>query len=145
MSNRTLVHDTAAEMLAAWDRGETIWTLELGGLGPGYEQAIQTMAVEFTRAGIASEWKPSGDKESDNKSWEAICNERMMQIDDAIGGASGAQFGAARWLAYQWLHNGGPRALALRADAQNDEDRIIQCSKAFPREMPPMPAKGTAR
>lgn len=145
MSARDMVHETAADLLASWDAGDIIWTLSMGGLGPGYEQAIQTMAVEFTRAGIASGWKPSGDNEADNKAWRAICDERMRQIDDAIGGASGAQFGAACWLAYQWLHNGGPRALAKRADEQQDEDRVIMCSKAFPREMPPMPEKAGAK
>ena len=29
----------AAEQLRRWDAGDSIWTVEMGGLGPGYEQA----------------------------------------------------------------------------------------------------------
>ena len=45
-----LYPQTALDALAAWDRGEHVWTVELGGIGPGYEMAIQTLAFELIRA-----------------------------------------------------------------------------------------------
>ena len=41
--------DTAREQVERWDAGQSIWTLEMGGMGPGYEQAIQVLAIEITR------------------------------------------------------------------------------------------------
>jgi hypothetical protein len=42
--------DRPAEVVAAWDAGRVIWTVEMGGLGPGYEQTIQTLVVELLRS-----------------------------------------------------------------------------------------------
>src|SRR5581483_2130454 len=30
----------AADWLARWDAGRAVWSIEMGGLGPGYEQCI---------------------------------------------------------------------------------------------------------
>jgi len=122
-------HKTASELVAAWDRGETIWSLSMGGLGPGYEQAIQVMAVEFARAGIGSTM-PDDDM-AKAAAWRAICDAVLKRIDDQIGGASGAMYGAAAWLSYQWVHNGGPEALMQRA-CEKGPDRMIQVSRKFP-------------
>ena len=42
--------NTAAELVAAWDRGDLVPTIEMGGLGPGYEQAIQVLMIELLRS-----------------------------------------------------------------------------------------------
>lgn len=39
----------AGEQLRRWDSGDPIWTIEMGGMGPGYEQAIQVLAIEIVR------------------------------------------------------------------------------------------------
>lgn len=39
----------AREQLRQWDGGGAIWSIEIGGLGPGYEQAIQVLAIEIVR------------------------------------------------------------------------------------------------
>ena len=40
---------TVKDLLDTWDSGSTIWSVEMGGIGPGYEQAIQVLMVELCR------------------------------------------------------------------------------------------------
>lgn len=119
-------------MLNKWDAGQPIWTVELGGLGPGYEQAIQVAAIEMARDnnGIAL----PEDKEERNQAWDRLCSATLTKHDEALGGLSGAMYGAAKWLSYQWCHNGGPEALIERAKEQKAD--TIMVSKAFPRIAP---------
>lgn len=124
-------HKTVTEMLDAWDTGQTIWSIELGGLGPGYEQAIQVAAVEFARAG--KDMARTGDAAKDSESFEAICHKRLHELDDSLGGLSGAQYGAAKWLAWQWCFGGGPERLIERARKEGKEDDTIQVSNTWPR------------
>lgn len=126
-----MYHENVTEMLAAWDRGETIWSIEMGGFGPGYEQAIQVTAVEFARAGQS--YQPTGDNDVDGKAWDKLCTEVLHRIDKAVGGLSGAMYGAASWLAWQWCHNGGPKKLIERAKEKDpDDSRSIQVSNSWP-------------
>lgn len=128
-----LVPETVQELLARWDAGKSVFSIELGGLGPGYEQAIQVAAVEFARAG--QNFKPLDDNAENKKAWDAICSAALRDIDEKLGGLSGAMYGAASWLAYQWCHNGGPAHLYRRAKEKAKEDgndRLIQISKAYP-------------
>jgi hypothetical protein len=122
-------HPTVKELLASWDAGEPVWSVELGGLGPGYEQAIQVAAIEMARDNneIAL---PDGDVER-NTEWDRLCSETLRKHDDALGGLSGAQFGKSKWLAYQWCHNGGPDRLQERAKEQGADTILV--SRAFPR------------
>lgn len=115
-------------MLAKWDSGQPIWTVELGGLGPGYEQAIQTAAVEMARDNVGIVLPE--DKDERNHEWDRLCSASLSKHDEALGGLTGAMFGAASWLAYQWCHNGGPDGLIERAKEQNRE--TIMVSKSFP-------------
>jgi hypothetical protein len=117
-------------MLAAWDDGKMIWSLAMGGLGPGYEQAIQTMAVEFTRAALAEQFKLLGDgseeqQEADYERLRELCSKTLGKFDAAIGGATGAMFSAAVWLTWRWIA-AGPRALVDTAYERGDPDRVIQ-------------------
>lgn len=122
-------HETIGELLAAWDAGEIVWSVELGGLGPGYEQAIQIAAVEMARDGIGIVLPD--DKDERNEAWDRLCSASLAKHNDSLGGLSGAQYGAAKWLAYQWVHNGGPAALQVRVKEQK-ADRIM-ISRSFPR------------
>src|SRR5687768_3007466 len=40
------IPETVEDALRQWDAGETVFTVEMGGLGPGYEMAIQGLAFE---------------------------------------------------------------------------------------------------
>jgi len=111
-----LVPSTAREQLRRWDAGESIWTIELGGLGPGYEQAIQVLAIEIVR-----DWVDKPLPEKPGSEW---ADETVFRC----GGFSGAQVGAAKRLAYQWLKN-GPQAVH---DNPALQDRHIQASRLWP-------------
>ena len=119
-----LIAPDAAEQLRRWDAGDTIWTIEMGGMGPGYEQAIQTVAIEIVRDNLGKTLPEEEDKEANQQFGMSTLN----RIDQYIG-MSGAQFGAARWLAYQWLKI-GPKALQAEI---NLKDRHIQASRIWPR------------
>lgn len=117
-----------AALLERWDSGRGIWSVEMGGLGPGYEQAIQITFIELLRIMVerafdADRWI---NKEVWDKERELISSLAMPKLDGL--GLSGAQFGAALSLAAV-IYRRGP------VDALTDEavkERKIQVSKNFP-------------
>jgi hypothetical protein len=119
------------ELIEAWDRGETITTLTMGGLGPGYEQAIQIAAVEFARATEGLDGTPNSEEAS--QAFRARCDLALKNHDEKLGGITGAMFEAASWLAWQWrFGTGGPEGLIERAKERGEEHRIIFASRTFP-------------
>ena len=119
----------AKEQLRRWDAGDTIWSIEMGGLGPGYEQSIQILAIEIVRDNLD---KPLPDEGS---AWSRWGDETVTRIDKKLpdgtyscGGFSGAQVGAAKNLAFHWLKEGPAKLLQGVSD-----DRHIQVSKFWPR------------
>ena len=129
-----LAHATTADMLAAWDRGETIWSIEMGGLGPGYEQAIQVAAVEFARATLDYAPPPEDApdfKERLNAEFDALCSGALRGgLDDKLGGITGAMYGAAKHIAWMWKQHGPAGAVEL-ARKQGKQDRVIQVSRKW--------------
>ena len=126
----------AAEWLARWDAGRTVWSIEMGGLGPGYEQCIHITAAEILRHLLATKYDLAAwttPLEADAKAaWkrdhDAI---EKVVLDGAVVkalGLSGNQWGAAMNLALR-LYRVGPRA--VMADDRS-KDRHIQVSKNFP-------------
>lgn len=126
--------ETAGEALAAWDRGETVWSIEMGGLGPGYEQAIHVLAFEMVRDNldkplpVAEAVRQRGDA-----IWETWGDDTVHRVNEWPGcGFSGAQVGAAKQLAYRFLKDGHRASLdSMRA---HDKDRLTQVSKTWPHE-----------
>jgi len=118
----------AGDWVERWDNGKSIWSIEMGGLGPGYEQCIQVMAVEFVRSMMAgkydaSKWVDSDAWVKDREEIETMCKDTINKLSP-----SGAQFGAALNLA-SFIYKDGP------INVMNDEkvkDRHIQASKSFP-------------
>jgi hypothetical protein len=114
---------TIADVLAAWDAGESIFSIEMGGLGPGYEQAIQVLIIELLRD-HGAEPLPR----DDDSAWG---DDTARRISEACLGFSGAQVGAAKTVAYRIIRDGYHATLeSMRA---HDSDRLIQISKAWPR------------
>lgn len=118
----------AQDWLDRWDAGKNVWSIEMGGLGPAYEQCIHITCAEILRELIA--------RKIDFETYEDLLKEQWNAIDDAVFkvpavselGLSGAQYGAARNLAAM-IYRNGPRSV------MNDErvkDRHIQVSKSFP-------------
>ena len=120
----------AAAWLARWDAGDTVWTIEIGGLGPDYEQCIHITAAEVLRWFLTE--KPDPEMWSDKDGWAAD-RDRMEPVVFEVDvvkklGFSGAQWGAAVSIAAQ-LYRRGPRA--IMAD-ENVKDRHIQVCRVFP-------------
>lgn len=120
----------ATDWLKRWDDGQSVWSISMGGLGPGYEQAIQITVAEILRHLLerkydATAWADSEKWQADRKEIEeaGFANPKI----DALG-LSGAQWGAAMNMALQ-LYRRGPRA--IMADEQV-KDRHIQVHRNFP-------------
>lgn len=120
----------AREQLRRWDAGESIWSIEMGGIGPGYEQAIQVLAIEIVRDQIGKALPAPGTPMSE---WadETITrvDVKMQNGQYSCGGFSGAQVGAAKWLAYKWLSIGPAKLM----EADEMKDRHIQVSNFWPK------------
>lgn len=120
----------AADWLARWDAGKGVWSIEMGGLGPGYEQCIQITAAEVLRYLIEN--KVDSDVDYKEGAW-AILRDKIdssLFANPTISGLglSGAQHGAAVSLATK-LYRDGPRGVM---GVPEIKDRRIQVSKNFP-------------
>lgn len=120
----------AADWLKRWDDGRSVWSIEMGGLGPGYEQAIQITVAEILRHLLDAKYdhKVWADQDAWKRDREKIdaagfANERIKQL-----GLSGAQWGAAMSLATS-LYMNGPRHIMTD---ERVKDRHIQVSRTFP-------------
>lgn len=118
------------DALTEWDNGGVIWSCEMGGLGPGYEQCIQIMTFEFLRAMLADPFDYDG-KADDKEAWRAYVDriEAMPGPKSIIEtlGPSGAQFGAAMNIAGVFARHGYARGMEMVP-----KNRRIQVSKTFP-------------
>jgi len=122
----------AADWLFRWDDGQSVWSIEMGGIGPSYEQAIQVAAAEILRHLLYRgydivRWEDEESRRKDIDEIEAaafIKNERITRLR-----LSGAQFGAALNLA-SILYKRGP--VDIFTDPGMKDDRRIQISKNFP-------------
>lgn len=120
----------AVDWLKRWDEGRSVWSIEMGGMGPGYEQCIQITAAEVLRTMLENRYDASlwEDKEIWKINREEI--EQMSFKNPVIKelGLSGAQWGAAVNLAAH-LYKKGPREVMKDSRVKN---RKIQVSKNFP-------------
>lgn len=120
----------ADDWLKKWDAGEIVWSIEMGGLGPGYEQCIHITAAEILRYLLnkkydASKWDniETWEKDRDDIQQMSFNNSEIKKL-----GLSGAQWGAALSLATT-LYRQGPRAVMTD---EKVKDRHIQVQKTFP-------------
>lgn len=100
-----------------------MFTVEMGGLGPGYEQAIHVLVFETLRAHLEKHGAYPPTKES----VVAARDKAVKATDKAAGGYSGAQVSAATNLAFVTLSKGWAAALETVP-----KDRLIQVSKRWP-------------
>jgi hypothetical protein len=116
----------ATDILSRWDEGRSVWSVEMGGLGPGYEQAIQVMVFEMLRALLDMD---PDEGEFEEEKWPELRDRIDEQISKTIDeiGPSGAQWGAALNLALG-IYRRGPQA--IHNEVPND--RHIQVSRVFP-------------
>lgn len=119
---------TDDEALAAWDAGQTVKTVSMGGLGEAYERALQTAGFEWWRALRAN---PPKDWDS-RKDLDAAKDACVPAVEKALTdcgltgqyGLSGAQYGAAMNIGAVFARNGYAGGLKMAP-----ADRIIDCRK----------------
>lgn len=111
----------ATNLLRKWDNYKPITTIEMGGLGKGYELALQSYMFEIIRAIIKGKYNTE-DFEGDK--W-LTTREKLYKEAKMIDGLSGAQAGAAMGLASHFCLQG----LKSLQDPQL-KSRIITLSKA---------------
>lgn len=135
-------------ILQKWDNGDTVWTIEMGGLGPSYEQALQMAAIECLReldtysetyGDVVAEVErlTSEGGGEDHEDGEARANAWLRDLmspgASRIEGLSGAQAGAAMQLAYSWYRL-GEEGLQEEAKRQGvSDDRLILVGNDWPR------------
>lgn len=116
----------AQDWLDRWDTSKGVFSIEMGGLGSGYEQAIQITAAEALRWFLAN--KPTWTDETWNDVRERL-QASMFENDEVKKlGLSGAQYGAPVNLAGH-LYRKGP--IGVLKDERLKE-RHIQVNKHFP-------------
>lgn len=108
---------TAEGALKKWDAGQTVFTVEMGGLGPGYEQAIHVAVFEILRECL---------KPGPALTYPALADVVIERIGGRLN-LSGAQAGQAKNLALIALRDGWQKTVTSFAD-----DRLIQVSNAWP-------------
>lgn len=114
-----------ADFVALWDSGRGFTTVEMGGIGPGYEQTIQTLVVELVRDNLGKPL-PTGTR------FDGWGDDTIARIDAQLGGVTGAMYGAARNLAFRILRDGyQPTIDAVKREGK--ADRLIQVSSFWPK------------
>ena len=114
--------NSVEEALAAWDRGDEVETVEMGGMGDGYEMAIQCVGFELMRALTTDpDLKRMNEETPDGCEFPQAFKDRLDEIVrplDAkqpdgsykLGGLSGAQVGAAKNMALTLVRHGWDNA-----------------------------------
>lgn len=115
--------ETNEEVIAKWNRNEIVWSAELGGMGPGYEQAIQILLFE-----LLANWKITDNLEEGEK-YSEIFNAYVDSTAHRLSklGFSGAQVEVARATAFQFLKFGYAEIMNKLPD-----ERRIMVNKSFP-------------
>lgn len=119
---------TALDALKLWDKGETLWSIEMGGIGTSYEQAIQIIAMEIIRD--HGREKIVNDRVNYRK-WAEDTASRVDKIK-GLGGFTGAMWGGAKELAFRAIRDGwAKRNDSAREQFKEDncDDRMIQIRK----------------
>jgi hypothetical protein len=118
-----LIPETVADALNKWHANEMVFSVEMGGLGPGYEMAIQGLAFELMREFETRDINWTDPELNLDDIVDAVvhrCN------DEPWGHFSGAQVGAATDLAANVCRRG--YRVALRSPTIVP-DRLIQVCK----------------
>jgi hypothetical protein len=116
---------TWQEAAKRWKDGATVVSIELGGIGPGYEQAIQVLLFE-----IMVRW---GDRqlivedEAVPKDYLDHVDKVAADLDASCRGFTGSQVGIAKVTAFQFMRYGYAEMLAKAPG-----ERFLIVSKDFP-------------
>lgn len=121
----------AADWLKRWDAGDIVWTIEMGGMGPGYEQAIQITVAEVIRYLVDNNVDRA--TQFEDETWPSLSDaiNKALWASPIINnlGLSGAQAGAATSLAVGLYRDGPDKVM----NTESIKDRHIMVSRNFPR------------
>ena len=96
------VTETLQDTIKKWRAGEIVWSADLGGMGPGYEQAIQVLLWE-----LCSRWDGQMPPLTDDNYPKEFTDFTDIVVHDLKNwGFSGAQVAQARVTAYQFIVHG---------------------------------------
>lgn len=127
MAKDDLHPQSLEEALERWDAGESLFTIEMGGLGPGYEQALQITMMELLRGMHTADLPKLVSGGLDLEKIQDVCDAIVREKCKGLG-LSGAQVGAASNLAVKFLTMKWEDVLNLVP-----KDRHIQISKNWPK------------
>jgi hypothetical protein len=119
-------YQSAKDALAGWDKGDIVWSITMGGLGPGYEQAIQLLIFELIRDLADLPLPAKGDRAAWS-TWGDATVSRIDTGDNPALGFSGAQVGAAKSVAARALTVGWAKMLH-----EVPAERHTQVSRSWP-------------
>ena len=105
------------EALRLWDAQEPVWTIEMGGISPGYEMCIQIGVFELVKQ-LHEQIFPEEDLDSFLDGYLRPIN-REFKL-----GLSGAQAGAIKNLAINYIQHGWAETLA-----KVENERRIQVTR----------------
>ena len=100
---------TNEEIITAWNCGETIKSGAMGGMGSSYEQPIQNLTYGLLSYFLKNDTKLEqlDDDSMFSDEYDEIVKIVFSEdINNVMDGMTGAQVGAAKSTAYQFLKNG---------------------------------------
>lgn len=109
-----------------WSQGLDVWSAELGGIGPSYEQAIQNLLFEILVQIPKSTTYPTN-LHKYPEDFEMVVKRCVNKLNQTHG-FSGAQVDAAKATAFQFITYGYKHMM----EKLPDERAILVC-KSFPR------------
>ena len=112
------------QWISDYDSGKVMESVSMGGLGDGYEIAIQDCAVEIIR-GLQGIEVPEKDEDF-RKQFESVSNEVATRLDKKHG-FSGAQVGAAKNIAAVFWRK--TPEVGIQTMKDQDAERIIHIQK----------------
>jgi hypothetical protein len=117
-----VIPKTWQDALAGWDAGEPVFTIELGGLGPSYEQSMHIAIFETLRMIGDMDTALHRDTQCD------VIDKAIRSIDrDEDLGLKAAQAAMIRRFVYTVMNHGWHDMIV-----KYDTDRHIQVCRAWP-------------
>lgn len=122
------IKQSTIEAIARWRSGDIVWSFDVGGIGPGYEQAIQVLIFETASSYLSNRDSigyPNGD------SYPPEFDEAFEKAVSGLGswGISGQQAAAAKSVAFKFLYNGYEETMQMVPD----ERKIIVSNTMEPK------------
>ena len=97
---------TLKQAINGWDKNSTFKSVNMGGLGDGYDTAITALCIELCRFALDNGYTEGSGEMGDEprKAFSDLLNTQTDVIDQLKwGGFSGAQVSMAKQVAYQFV------------------------------------------